>query len=720
MALYPVIMCGGAGTRLWPASRPSRPKQFIPLAGNRSLFQETALRVAPLAQEDGRLIVVGGVGHRGWIMDQLAEIGVEDRVEILLEPQARDSAAAMAAAALWTHARDPMGVNIFVASDHHIPDHDAFREACVVAAEAARDGRIVTLGVRPSEPSSAYGYISPEGPGLTPVRAFREKPDARTAADYIAAGYLWNSGNFIVTAATLLDELKANAPGVEIAVRQAVANPSAADRAVLGPAFADAPKISIDYAVMEKTRHASVLEVDFEWSDLGAWDAIAATGEGDFGQHIFEDAEGCLVRAPDGMLVAALGVRDLAIIAEHDAVLVCDLDRAQDIKRLVARIQTSSPQHLDFSRDTPETLDAGARRLADWLRLRALPLWSSVGALDDGAFAEALSLDGRPVQGARSARVQAKQIWAYAEAGRLGWQGPWRRLVVNGAERLRTHFLRADGLCCARLGDDGAPADGTAAAYDQVFVLLALRAAWGVAPNAAALEACAVSIRDQIQERLLLEARAPTPGSSDPVHIDIHLLEACLAWEAVGDAQWIAVADTLAAPARARLEAATERAYPGGVAPGRLFECARILDRHARARRGAPTQPLTMRLYDVATKGVDARIRALTEALDEQGRPRGGRTRLWAQAEWLRAALALSIDAAPGDRVRLERDAQEALAALWRHLTPDGLWRDTRLTADRFIDEAAPARGLYHLVGVLSDIADHTPILQAPADAALR
>lgn len=719
MALYPVIMCGGAGTRLWPASRPSRPKQFIPLAGNRSLFQETALRVAPLAEDDGRLIVVGGVGHRGWILDQLAEIGIDDRVEILLEPQARDSAAAMAAAALWTHAHDPMGVNVFVASDHHIPDHDAFREACVAAAEAARDGRIVTLGVRPSEPSSAYGYISPEGPGLAPVQAFREKPDARTAADYIAAGYLWNSGNFIVTAATLLDELKANAPGVEIAVRQAVANPSAADRAVLGPAFAEAPKISIDYAVMEKTRHASVLEVDFEWSDLGAWDAIAATGEGDFGQHIFEDAEGCLVRAPDGMLVAALGVRDLAIIAERDAVLVCDLDRAQDIKRLVARIQTSSPQHLDFARDKPETLEAGARRLADWMRLRALPLWSSMGASDDGAFAEALSLDGRPVQGARSARVQAKQIWAYAEAGRLGWEGPWRRLAASGVERLRTHFLRGDGLCRTLLRDDGEPTDETAAAYDQVFALLALHAARGVVSDPTALDACAVSIRDQMQDRLL-EAATPAPGTSDPVHVDIHLLEACLAWEADGDARWVVVADDLAATARTRLEAATARAYPGGVAPGRLFECARILDRHARARDDASIHPLTMRLYDIAMKGVDARVRAVAEALDEHGRPRGGRARLWAQAEWLRAALALSADASTGDRARLERDAEAASGALWRHLTPDGLWRDTRLGADKFIEEAAPARGLYHVIGVLSHIARHTPVLGVSADAALR
>ena len=143
MTLYPVIMCGGAGTRLWPASRPSRPKQFIPLAGNRSLFQEAALRAAPLVSAGGRLLVVGGVDHRRSIIEQLEQIGID--AQVLLEPEARDSAAAMAAAAAWTAARDPDGVNAFVASDHHIPDHDAFRKAVLAAADEARSARIVTL-----------------------------------------------------------------------------------------------------------------------------------------------------------------------------------------------------------------------------------------------------------------------------------------------------------------------------------------------------------------------------------------------------------------------------------------------------------------------------------------------------------------------------------------------------------------------------------------------
>lgn len=345
MALYPVIMCGGAGTRLWPASRPSRPKPFLKLTGDRSLFQETVLRVAPLVRE-GRLIVVGGQAHARWIAAQLAEIEVE--AQVLLEPQARDSGPAMAAAAAWTRRLDPEGVNAFVASDHHIPDGEAFRAAVTEAAEEARRGRIVTLGVAPSFPASAYGYIKPTGRGLSRVEAFVEKPDAAMAGRYILQGYLWNSGNFIVRAATLIEELGRHAPEMARAAEAALPPGEAADQALLGEAFAQAPKLSIDYAVMEKTRLASVLEVHFQWSDLGAWDSLAAVEGGGAGTRVLQDAEGCVVRAAEGMVVAALGVRNLAIIAERDAVLVCDLGRAQNLKGVIDALKTAAPSHLDF------------------------------------------------------------------------------------------------------------------------------------------------------------------------------------------------------------------------------------------------------------------------------------------------------------------------------------------------------------------------------------
>lgn len=722
MKIYPVIMCGGSGTRLWPASRPSRPKQFIPLAGNRSLFQETVLRVAPLADADGaRLIVVAGVSHRPWIAEQLDEIGVE--AHVLLEPEARDSAAAMAAAAAWTERDDAEGVNAFVASDHHIPDHTAFQEAVRTAAASAALGRVVTLGVSPNEASSAYGYIKPSGRGLSEVDRFIEKPDAATAAEYIEAGYLWNSGNFVVAARTLLSELQAHAPAVEVAARAALPPRGRLDVEVLTEAFTAAPKISIDYALMEKTRLASVLEVHFDWSDLGAWDAIAASGEGDTGLHIFEDAEGCLARAADGIMVAALGVRNLAIIAEKDAVLVCDLSRAQDVKQVVDRLRIASPQHLDFVRPAPETLQAGARRFADWLRLRALPTWATLGQSEDGVFAEVIGMDGRSVKTSRRARVQARQIYVFAQAGLLGWEGPWRRCVNHGVARLIADYLREDGLCRTLLAADGAPLDDTAMVYDQAFVMFAFAMAKAAGCAEPTLEERAVRIRDQLSARSLPNG-ALLEGGDDPFQSNchMHLLEACLAWEEAGsDAGWIELADQVVTLARSTFidaEGGFLREFFGSdwapaqgeagrlVEPGHQFEWAWLMARYARARNDADAQKIARTLYGHGLNGISERLSVAVDAMNEDGSIRSQRARLWPQTEWLKAALVLAESSGDGERADFLDDAAKAQRSLWLYLCEGGLWRDKRLTDRSFIDEPAPASSFYHIMAAFRQISD--------------
>lgn len=517
------------------------------LDGARSLFQEAVLRAAALASCGGHLIVVGGVDHKAWILDQLAQIDID--AQVLLEPEARDSAAAMTAAAIWTHERDPQGVNAFIASDHHIPDHAAFRAAVLQAVEGARQGRIVTLGIVPTEPSSAYGYIAPTGAGLGPIAAFVEKPDPSKARLYVLQGYLWNSGNFIVSSRVLLDQVRTFAPEIERAVSRGIATAGRGAVAVLGEAFREAPKISIDYAVMEKTALASVLEVDFKWSDLGAWDAIAASGEGAAGQHIFEDVEGCLARAADGILVAAVGVRNLAIIAEPDAVLVCDLSRSQDVRKVVERIRLSCPEHGDFVRRLEEPLGVGARRLQDWLRRKALPIWTTMGQREDGGFVERLGLDGRPLHEPRRARVQTRHIYVFAQAGLMGWQGPWARAVRMGLESLEADFVRQDGLMRTLLDKDGRPLDETAMVYDQAFLLLAL----ATARKVGAIEEEAALARGKAVLSAL-EARAACNGAfreggAFPYQSNahMHLLEGALAWEEISDDPvWSALADRLA------------------------------------------------------------------------------------------------------------------------------------------------------------------------------
>ena len=348
MAIYPVILCGGSGTRLWPASRPDRPKQFLKLTGDRSSFQETLLRLDAAAGVKDAVIVTGA-GMLPMVQDQAAEIG--KAITVLVEPEARDSGPAVAAAAAYVQSIDPEGVVLMLAADHHVAGLDAFGAAVAEAASAARDGYIVTFGVRPSAPATGYGYIRPGARIQGEVRAvdaFVEKPDHATAQRYVAEGYLWNSGNFAFLASTLLGEMDAFEPAMSDAAREAVQTAGIDGEVVrLSPeAFGKAPKKSLDYAVMERTAKAAVAPATFIWSDLGAWDAIWEASERDeadnarSGDVMLTDSRGVLIRS-GGPFVGAFGVSDLLIVAEPDAVMVARRNDAQAVKALVDALKAA-------------------------------------------------------------------------------------------------------------------------------------------------------------------------------------------------------------------------------------------------------------------------------------------------------------------------------------------------------------------------------------------
>lgn len=345
MALHPVVLCGGSGTRLWPASRPGRPKQFLPLTGPNSSFQETLLRLEGL--DAATPIIVTGPDMTDAAWAQATAVGVEPVV--LVEPQPRSSGPAAAAAAAFVRDLDPDGVILLLAADHHIGEPERFREAAQLAAKAAAEGSIVTFGVKPDRPATGYGYILPGDPlgeGVFAVQAFVEKPEEDVAIRYLAEGRLWNSGNFAFRADVLLEEMAAFEPDIVHAALSAVreAKRDAAMVLLGAEAFARAPAKSIDYAVMERTKRAAVVRAEFTWSDLGAWPAIREAGEADADGNVTEgevrltDVRGSLVRT-DGPLVAAIGVENLAIIVDGDAVLVCPLDRAEEVKALAERLR---------------------------------------------------------------------------------------------------------------------------------------------------------------------------------------------------------------------------------------------------------------------------------------------------------------------------------------------------------------------------------------------
>ena len=718
MAIYPVILCGGAGTRLWPASRPARPKQFIDLISDLSLFQETVRRVAPLA-EGGRIIVVAGEAHRGFIEAQLAALGLEG--DLILEPLGRDSAPAMAAAALWIEQIDPDGTAVFVASDHYSPDAAAFRAAALEAIAAAAPGRIVTMGMAPTSPSSAYGYIQPETPGLSPVRRFVEKPGQADAERYLAEGYLWNSGNFVVPVRVLLEEMERFVPDVVAAVRAALPGQGLGAHA-LGAAFAAAPKISIDYAVMEKSDRVWVLPAAFEWSDLGAWDAVAATGRGGRGQWVGHASDGCLVRAAPGMVVATAGVSNLAIIAEPDAVLVCDLGRAQDVKALVEALGRRETSPLPAA---PPSLEALAERFERWLKLAALPLWATLGVDADGAFVEALDEAGAPVGDFRRARVQARQAYVFSLAAAWGWGAVHAALVERGLARFAVTSRRDDGLYRTRVSGTGAVLDETASLYDQAFVLLAAATAVEAGVDVERSRRTAAAVQAALATLALPQGGWREPaGPEFQANAHMHLLEAALAWETLEpDGPWARMADVIVGLARARFIDEGDgflREFFGPdwrpadgeagrlVEPGHQFEWAWLLTRWGR-RRGDPwALEAARRLFAAGERGLDALRGVAIDELDENLRPRSTRARLWPQTEWLKAALILAEEAEGEARQRMIDSAGAAFGGLWLYLTPDGLWRDKLGPDGVFEPEPAPASSLYHIVAAYRQLRETT------------
>ncbi len=700
--LRPFILCGGSGTRLWPVSTPQQPKQFHALTGARSMIAETAARL-PAALETGAsgtitLAPAAAVAGARWRESLNAHLSGGAMV---LEPVARNSGPAVAGAALCADADDLV---LILPADHHIADVPAFHEALARGAEAAADGALITFGIRPDHAATGYGYIelaSPEAAQarFAPARAFVEKPARDVAETYLAGGrHLWNAGIFLFRAGAMITALEHHAPDILTAVRAALpaAGPMAPGeaRAMTRDAFATAPSISIDYAVMEKAGHVHVVPVSMGWSDLGDFRALKAL-HGAGGDSVLigpaaEDQGADNFIFSTGPRVAVRGLSGIAVAASPDGVLVTALDQAAEIRSAVEGASRSYAPNLN---------PVLARRARAWVYGRMLPAWAQAGWDPvHGGFVETLTRAGAPnLAQPRRGRVAPRQIFTFATALMHGWDqdGAASRLVDQGLEFLDGRARSPKGGWAHVLDGSGAVSDARRDLYDHAFVALgaarAFQATGDVRAERIALEAFSVIDSTQTHDAPGWASPETAPGlkQSNP---HMHMLEASLVWfEASGDPDARARIETLAWLFEAHMFDAASGAVgedyhpdwtPVGdaasarIEPGHCYEWAWLL---AEAQRltGRDTASWSRRLIGFADTYGRCPDRFTLDAVTASGAPFHTTARAWPQLERIRARLRFPETAAPGEAERelatfMDAYIDESCAAWCDRRQPDG------------------------------------------------
>jgi mannose-1-phosphate guanylyltransferase len=352
--MYVVILAGGSGTRFWPLSRASRPKQLISITGDRSMLQKTVERVLPLKPK--RILVVTNVLQAAETRKQLS-IYKKVHIDVIAEPVGRNTAPAIGLAAAIISSHDPAGLMVVLPADHYIRDEEAFRDTVIQASHSARNGYLMTLGIMPTRPETGYGYIDADmemrGEGPFPVSRFVEKPTLEKALEYLDKGnFFWNSGMFIWRADVIMSEISRHMPALSASLAKISFNCDVWEISDLDDQIADVyeevESVSIDYGVMEKSDKVQVVPVEMGWSDVGSWSALPEVADADekgtvsvnVAGHVAIDSSNCLVYG-DGRMVATVGVDNLIVVATQDALLICNRDRAQDVKKVVEELSAA-------------------------------------------------------------------------------------------------------------------------------------------------------------------------------------------------------------------------------------------------------------------------------------------------------------------------------------------------------------------------------------------
>ena len=713
--IHPVILCGGVGTRLWPLSTPATPKQFLPLTTHRSMIEETAFRFSKSLRSDLNFthpLVIGSKPHESLIATALP------KARKILEPMGRNSAPAVAAASL---VNDPDDLVLILPADHDIRDVPAFQQAIALAAEAAEAGAIVTFGVQPSHPATGYGYIKAEHGDamIKTVEEFVEKPDFVTAESYLKAGsYYWNAGIFLFKAGIMSDALQQFAPEVLTGTQRAM-RPFEGNTMHLDPeAFSESPSISIDYAVMEKAENVKTVPVQMGWSDVGGYRALhdllteEETANYSSGPVFTTDSEGLYVRS-EGPAIAVNGVSNLVIIATENEVMITPTSDDAAVKKLGAEVQNKRAQ-LGFS-------GALKRRAKDWL-WQAFETWSEK-AWDEGngGFVEQLDLDGNPDLGAdRRVRVQARQVYSFAQAIELGWPNTdtAKSLVERGLDYLDGQLRHPDGGWVHTTTADGTPIDQRRDLYDHAFIILAGSAAYKATGSALGLKLAqdAMAFIDTHMKdhsfggwHEALPARLPR--RSNP---HMHMLEAMLAYyNATGDLAALDRAGECVTlfekyffdPATNVLSeffeqdwTTTDPSAETVFEPGHHYEWANLLFMHEQASGHDSLSWRRRLIRHVDANGLNAETGFAINALRANREIANPNSRLWHQLEMFRAYL---LHPGVASRARSEAVLEQILET-YLDQAPIGGWVDEVDATGAPIAQAIPASMLYHTVTALA------------------
>ncbi|MET2827761.1 AGE family epimerase/isomerase [Mesorhizobium shangrilense] len=733
------VMSGGVGSRLWPLSREDNPKQFHDFSGDGSMLAKTLRRLAARPAGETPIFLIASERHADRVHADLAGLDLSGGGP-LFEPTGRNTAAAVALATLRTLSEFGDSLVLVVPSDHEIATARQFWDSVEAGCAAARAGRLVVFGIKPSQPETGYGYIEVAGEkdGVCDVSRFVEKPDLATAQSYLAAGnFFWNTGIFLFRASAMRDAFLAFQPEIwnatEVAYQAATTDLSGLYMPL--ELYAAIPSTSIDYAIMEHAQHIAMVPAGFRWNDLGSWQSLLDVGPSDrqgnviVGDVVAIDCENSYIRS-DGRLLSAIGLKDVAIVSTVDATFVAPVSHSQHVKKIVEQLEKSGRLETRFTPAHDRVIESGAwrRRVHHWLFQETLPLWSTVGVDErHGGFHEALGFDGIPLMKPKRMRTMARQVYAFAVAKARGWDGPADRLISHGITFMVGNGRTDKGGWVRTLNVDGSVADAAEDAYDHSCVLLALAHAHMCGnPDALRLgEETFVFLDAHLEDSRMTGFLETSDGEGERrSNPHMHLLEAFLAWyQATGDRVYLRRAariidlfrshffdtdswtlgeffDNEWKPAKNEKGSWTE--------PGHHFEWASLLVDFAARSGQTELMGFARKLYASAiANGLNRATGLAYGAVSRQGLPLDLISRSWPQAEAIKAAIAL--DGSGGPDLKPEIEARVGRLFRW-HIDPAplGLWIDRIDERGRSLAADVPASIFYHLVCALTQYLDGT------------